>query len=694
MRKIKNIIGLITVFVCLAIIGVVASNVSASEQEYITTDIIDGEYYFEVGDEKPLNTALHNSETKTPTFNYEVSDLAVILVDENGLVKALSPGYSVVTITAKDSNADPISIYFEVTEDISKAEVKVDHDVYTYRGKEINAKTEVVINGKTLITDEDYSLSYENNINVGIATITIIGQNYYTGEIKKQFTIKQLDLETVAKYSYDDKHTYTGFAIKPKLKISIYGSLIQSRDTKITYSNNINTGVATILVEAKGDNTTGSKTLEFKIQKAKLSTVKAAEIAKQTYTGNLKKPTAKLTLGKYKLKVNKDYSVKYYYNRNIGKAAIVVSSKGNNFTGVKKVWFQIVPKANRPTAYYDPTTSTLKIKFTKVSYATGYRVYIYSDSKKCYVYKKRISSKNISKIKLTGLSSGKTYKVKMMSFKTVNGKNYYSYLSATTLNTTTTPATARFTQLCGENNSIFLRWKKQEGVTGYKVYRYDTNKKRYKLIKVIKGDSNCTYTNKNLPKNRRLYYKIITYKKLGSKIYYAPASSAKSAVTISFLWPNQALDYVSQGFYSSSDMYSNGRHLGLDLVKGNGISTMGAAIRATKGGYVDYVDAYCPHNYGKFVSCGCGYGYGKFVTVRSTIYINGKAKTIRIIYGHMSKVYVKQGQYVSQGQLLGLVGSTGFSTGAHLHLEFRLQKDQYSPVTAYLNPLRYVRRKN
>lgn len=39
------------------------------------------------------------------------------------------------------------------------------------------------------------------------------------------------------------------------------------------------------------------------------------------------------------------------------------------------------------------------------------------------------------------------------------------------------------------------------------------------------------------------------------------------------------------------------------------------------------------------------------------------------IYGHFSETFVKEGQYIKQGDLIGRVGSTGKSTGNHLHLE-------------------------
>lgn len=48
-------------------------------------------------------------------------------------------------------------------------------------------------------------------------------------------------------------------------------------------------------------------------------------------------------------------------------------------------------------------------------------------------------------------------------------------------------------------------------------------------------------------------------------------------------------------------------------------------------------------------------------------------------YGHCSKLYAKVGQYVNQGETIAAVGSTGNSTGPHLHLEVRLNGVAYNP---------------
>ena len=56
---------------------------------------------------------------------------------------------------------------------------------------------------------------------------------------------------------------------------------------------------------------------------------------------------------------------------------------------------------------------------------------------------------------------------------------------------------------------------------------------------------------------------------------------------------------------------------------------------------------------------------------------------VQTLYGHMSKLIVRSGQDIKQGQIIGYVGSTGFSTGPHLHFEVRIGGQTKDPL-AYL----------
>lgn len=73
-------------------------------------------------------------------------------------------------------------------------------------------------------------------------------------------------------------------------------------------------------------------------------------------------------------------------------------------------------------------------------------------------------------------------------------------------------------------------------------------------------------------------------------------------------------------------------------------------------------------------------GYGYYVKIRHT---NG----YETLYGHMSRFgKYKQGQFIKQGQIVGYVGSTGASTGAHLHYEFRINGKHVDPLKIKFPP--------
>ena len=75
-----------------------------------------------------------------------------------------------------------------------------------------------------------------------------------------------------------------------------------------------------------------------------------------------------------------------------------------------------------------------------------------------------------------------------------------------------------------------------------------------------------------------------------------------------------------------------------------------------------------------------GWGYGNHIIVN-----HGFGYTT--LYGHLSRFAVKPGTKVSRGQLIGYVGSTGRSTGPHLHYEVRKNNNPLNPAFFYRNDL-------
>jgi murein DD-endopeptidase MepM/ murein hydrolase activator NlpD len=137
-----------------------------------------------------------------------------------------------------------------------------------------------------------------------------------------------------------------------------------------------------------------------------------------------------------------------------------------------------------------------------------------------------------------------------------------------------------------------------------------------------------------------------------------PQYSGSGESSGSLMWPVPSIRNITSYF-----AYRWGRmHTGIDISGGN---SYGKTIVAADGGVVSYV---------KYSSSGYGYH----------LQIN-HGNGISTLYGHTSKILVSSGQRVSKGQPIALIGSTGDSTGAHLHFEV-IKNGQK------VNPLLYVSR--
>lgn len=132
-------------------------------------------------------------------------------------------------------------------------------------------------------------------------------------------------------------------------------------------------------------------------------------------------------------------------------------------------------------------------------------------------------------------------------------------------------------------------------------------------------------------------------------------------------WPLKEKSYITAGYPA----YSNGdAHWGIDIVCSDGKSN-GKPFYAVQGGEVIIASANGSWNYGFGNYCVIDHGDGT-----------------QSLYAHASAINVSVGDVVQKGEKIGNIGSTGNSSGPHLHLEIRVKRSDGS--VSRVNPLNYV----
>jgi murein DD-endopeptidase MepM/ murein hydrolase activator NlpD len=126
-----------------------------------------------------------------------------------------------------------------------------------------------------------------------------------------------------------------------------------------------------------------------------------------------------------------------------------------------------------------------------------------------------------------------------------------------------------------------------------------------------------------------------------------PVTAPVPEPSYGFIWP----------FYGNISTYFGPGHKGIDI---DGFGRYGAAIAAAGTGTV-VLASWSDYGLGYHVIIDHGDGY-------------------RTVYAHLSEIWVSQGEYVGQGQAVGALGSTGYSTGPHLHFEVHLWGSPVDPL--------------
>jgi len=190
----------------------------------------------------------------------------------------------VTALAAETGNTD-----FTLMELVA-TDVTLDETVFEYTGQEIRPNVTVRVQDRLLTLDQDYTLEYENNIEVGEAKVIVTGiataaPSYgYTGTVEVPFFINEKESETPEEPEFTliglkgtdvtidgTSFPYTGQPIEPAVTVTVNGQVLTAgKDYSLTYANNVQPGTGSVTIKgiATASETlgyTGEVTIEFTI---------------------------------------------------------------------------------------------------------------------------------------------------------------------------------------------------------------------------------------------------------------------------------------------------------------------------------------------------------------------------------------------------------------------------------------------
>ena len=410
-----------------------------------------------------IKDRIYTGKEQTP--NVEIKDNNNVLVEDKDYtvvyIDNINIGQAKVSITGIGNYSGNIIKTFNIkqseSKDISKTDISSVED-QTYTGYKVTPIVEIKDNNSILKKDQDYILTYQNNINVGKnAEIIIKGVGNYSGTITKSFKITPKSIAEV-NISSIEKQIYTGTEIKPSVQISNGSSkLVLDKDYNVSYNNNVDEGTATIKIDGI-NNYQGTITKNFEIVKSNttssknIASVSCTEISDKVYTGKLITPEVILKDDSYTLIKNKDYMLSYDNNINIGNGVLTITGIGE-YTGTITKNFNIIKKDINYTLVDDIEDQnytgkeitpqlTITSDYIKLSENTDYTI----------EYKNNIQA-GTAIIKITGINNYTGTMTKTFNIKNINydyqensSENYSSEIKNTIVNVQETKKNVSNTQ--------------------------------------------------------------------------------------------------------------------------------------------------------------------------------------------------------------------------------------------------------
>lgn len=471
-----------------------------------------------------------SSSTSGAVLTYKSTTPYICTVDKNGNVTALKTGTGYVTVTASANGYDSVSKDVKIVvskKSLNNGLLTLSETSYVYDGTYKKPAATVTFGGKVLQEGKDYTISYRNNLNVGVTTVIATGMGDYTGYTSKNFTITKRAM-TGGTVSVASSVSFTGSNITPSVTVKVAGrTLTSGTDYTVSYSNNKNVGTSNVYVYGKG-NYSGSLSAKFDIVPAKQQIQKLETRYKGFYIDWAQKGSAT------------GYDVEYSVNSNMSGAVSkhLTANKPDTLTvsglsGDKVYYVRVRSYTNvNGKVYYGAWSDVKSIKtanndITKAS--------VSGISTKAFTGK-AITQNVTVKVGNTVLKNGTDYTVSYSNNKKVGkatvkitGKGKYGGVITKTFKIN--PAKQEIQKLTAKSKAFFIDWAQKGSATGYEI-QYATNSKFTGAKKVtITNNKTDKTTVSKLSANKKYYVRVRSYTTVGGTKYYGAWSAVKNVTT-------------------------------------------------------------------------------------------------------------------------------------------------------------------
>ena len=471
-----------------------------------------------------------SSSTSGAVLTYKSTTPSICTVDKNGNVTALRTGTGYVTITASANGYDSVSKDVKIVvskKSLNNGLLTLSETSYVYDGTYKKPAATVTFGGKVLQEGKDYTISYRNNLNVGVTTVIATGMGDYTGYTSKNFTITKRAMAG-GTVSVASSVSFTGSNITPSVTVKVAGrTLTSGTDYTVSYSNNKNVGTSNVYVYGKG-NYSGSLSAKFDIVPAKQQIQKLETKYKGFYIDWAQKGSATGYDVEYSVNANMSGAVSKHLTANKPDTLTVSGLSGDktyyvrvrSYTNVNgKVYYGAWSDVKSiKTANNDITKATVSGIFTKAF--TG----------------KAITQNVTVKVGNTVLKNGTDYTVSYSNNKKVGkatvkitGKGKYGGVITKTFKIN--PAKQQIQKLTAKSKAFFVDWAQKGSATGYEI-QYATNSKFTGAKKVtITNNKTDKTTVSKLSANKKYYVRVRSYTTVGGTKYYGAWSAVKNVTT-------------------------------------------------------------------------------------------------------------------------------------------------------------------